>query len=138
MQLAARPVDISVRTMIDEYLAAGLHTRLPTNDARLKPTPNRLDWATLTPHATASSVVRKIRETKDRSPVAHENWPPLTSMITAVGPCPSAPGSSRAARFEIMKVGATLAQLKEHGLRLSDLTRYLGNGVVTIEIPSET
>lgn len=137
---AARTTDRSVRAMIDDYLATRGPTVVAATAPELKPLRRRLNWDSLTPHATAASVYRATTATKSRSSSASaEGWPDLTRTVVSIGECPSAPGSSRAQRFSILAVGATLASLREAGLRLGDLQRYLSAGVVILsETPGET
>lgn len=134
---SAKKTDVTVRSMIEEYLARGgaIH-RLESTDARIKPYKRVLDWDSISPQADAGTVLRATRERRAPPPRAYENWPPSEAVITRVGECQSAPGSSRAQRFAILEVGATLGQLRERGLRLGDLTRYLGSGVVEIDVAS--
>lgn len=134
LQPPIRRFDPTIRVMIDDYIASGLHQRIPPTHSSLLPPRRRLDWDTLTPRASAGAVYSASRTSRPRQPVAHESWPPLDATVTAIGPCPSAPGSSRAARFEILRVGATLKQLRDEGLRLGDLTRYRGAGVLSLSI----
>lgn len=136
-QLANKPVDLATRAMIDRYIAdGGVVKIIPPSAAQLRPTRHRLDWASIGAGADAASVLRAVRTTKTRAPAAYENWPPMEAVVTTVGPCPSAPGSSRHKRYEILRPGLTLGELRQRGLRLSDLTRYLGSAAVQIAIPT--
>lgn len=135
---SVRVTDLTTRRMIDDYLATRGATRLEPTAAALRPPKRRLDWDSLTPHATAASVYRAAQD-RPRRTVSVEGWPNMTRTVVALGECPSAPGTSRSQRFNILSVGASLASLREKGLRLSDLQRYVQSGVVVLspEEPSD-
>ena len=134
---APRSMDSSVAALVSDYFARGGQvTRLPVTDARLRPSRHRLDWSSLGARADAGTVYRAARTTRVRAPVAHENWPPMDAVVETVGPCTSQPGSRRHERYAILQPGLTLGELRSKGLRLSDLTRYLGSGAVSIAIPT--
>lgn len=127
----------SIQAMIDEYLARGGEIRrIENNDVRLKPYQHILNWSSIDPSAPGDSVYSATKRNRPKAPAAYENWPPEDSVVEFVGECPSAPGSSRAKRFEILRTGVTIGLLRSEGLRLADLTRYLGGGSVRISKPS--
>lgn len=133
---APKKQDPSVREMIERYLASGGTVKpIPATDSRILPRKRYLNWDKIDPKSDGETVYQASRSAKPRPPAAYENWPPMESVVRRVGECQSAPESSRARRFEILAVGLTLGQLRDKGLRLSDLTRYLGSGVLEIEAP---
>lgn len=127
-----------IRAQIDEYLARGLHKRLPATDSRILPAKRSLDWDSLTPSASASDVLAATRTRRSTS-VAHATrveesggWPPAEAVVLSVGPCAAAAGSKRATRYLLWSVGSTIGELRARGLRLSDLHRDVQSGRVVL------
>jgi len=135
---ATKVMDPSIRSQIDAFIASGRHKVLPTTDSRLLPSRRTLDWDSLTPNADATTVLnasRSSRKTQIATQAARtteQGLPPASYVVTHVGPCEAAPGSKRAARYLIWKVGATIGELRAAGLRLSDYRRDVDAGRVTV------
>lgn len=130
----------SVRDMIDSYVGAGLHKRLPATDSRILPARRSLDWDSLTATASAGAVLSATRERR-RATVAHarvvedsEGWPADDVTVVSVGPCAAAAGSKREKRYALWSVGATIASLRSRGLRLGDLRRDVAAGRVVLSV----
>lgn len=134
---AVRTVPSDIRAQIDAFVAAGRVTRLPATDARILPRKRSLNWDQLGgPSADGAAVVAAV-QSQSRAPRATsrsaEGWPSDSARIVHVGPCESAPGSKRAARYQLWRVGMTVREAREAGARLSDLRRDQAAGRILIE-----
>jgi hypothetical protein len=133
-------VDTSMRAQIDEFLASGRVRRVPASHAAILPPKRQLDWASLGADAPASAVLsaastqRRVRAAT--APRLTDEWPADDSVVVHVGPCAAAEGSKRASRYRLWSVGATVGELRERGLRLSDLRRDVAAERIVLRRPS--
>lgn len=142
LQPTSKTIDPAIRAMIDEYIAAGRHTVIPPTSIHLKPLPRRLNWDRLTPNAPADAVIKASRSSRRRAPSSasytESGWPPPHAIVTRIDPCAAAPGSKRAERYTIYTLGATIAELRDRGLRLSDLIRDRSASRIGLSTDSES
>lgn len=142
LQSPSRTIDPAIRAMIDDYVAAGRHTVIPPASSHLKPLPRRLNWDHLTPTAPADAVIRASRSPRRSAPSSasytESGWPPQHAIVTRIDPCAAAPGSKRADRYTIYTLGSTIAELRDQGLRLSDLIRDRSASRIGLSTDSES
>lgn len=141
LQPTPKTIDPAIRAMIDDYVAAGRHTIIPPVSSHLKPLPRRLNWDSLTPTAPADAVIRASRSPRRRTTSAsytESGWPPSHAIVTRIDPCAAAPGSKRADRYTIYTLGSTIAELRDRGLRLSDLVRDRSASRIGLSTDSES
>ena len=115
-------IDVMIAT---NTLRKGI-TKLP-DDKRLDPEPHRKPTAGATTSTKSSSTPRMTRSQIDD--IGND------AVLEAVAECPSKAGSNRAQRFALYRIGATVGELLESGVRAKDLRRHLADGTITVRQP---
>lgn len=132
-------VSPSVRAEIDTFIESGRLTRLPAVHPAIQPPRYALDFTAYGFRPTAAQAIEAVTRRRAAPAPRHvmtEDAPPDEAVITRVGPCEAAPGSKRAERYSVWRVGATIGELRRAGLRLSDLRRDYAAGRIGIELPT--
>lgn len=118
----SRAIDLDVM-IATAALRQGV-TRVP-DDKRLKPEP----------HAKAAKrEAGAERAPRSATPRDLDDLQ-ADAVIEAVAECPSKPGSERALRFALYKVGATLGDVIAAGVRPKDIRRHIADGSITVRQP---
>lgn len=135
------------RLMIAAAVIRGTVRRLP-DDARLAPQPHRASgparpdlfagvptYARATEGQTAAPRTPAPRAPATRPvtprPATAAN-PEMQRKIIDLAPNPAKPGSNRAMRYELYKVGMTLAEARAAGVKQTDIERHVAQGLVKL------
>lgn len=90
-------------------------------DPRLNPIPYKLRW-----DLTEEGKAGKPKPVQSETGMPANDW-----FITSIGECASAPGSKRAARYALYAIGKNVDQLKNAGVKGSDIRRHIADGLIT-------